>query len=435
MKESKDALKKSKRRKGSKKKRLGNLFLKVAAITFGVCLVLLGIAAATYKTFIYQDGEKGGTLQLKARPKEKDINETLAVFGVDADGYRTDVIFVVNYNSQTNKVKVVSVPRDTKVEWTDTQKQKLKQHKGNSVAISKINEMSSYGGIENIRDFTVDEIENLLGIEIDNYVIVTIDAFRQIVDAIGGVEVDVPVLSGNGLHYDDYAQGLHIHLNPGLQVLDGVQAEGLVRYRKGYAEGDVGRIKTQQLFLSAFADKLLTPNTLTKLPQIVPVLFTSIKTDMPLTEIPQYYSHLKKFDLEHLSFNIIPGEAKYQGGKSYFIPSMNEMKQFADEIFFDEVVAGTVSDTIIEDKTVTIEVLNATLIQGAAGKMKDELEKSGYKVARIDNYDRTDSQTTMIYAKDVTLAKQFQSYFAKAIIEENNKIDYDIQIILGTDTQ
>ncbi|WP_069998806.1 LCP family protein [Cellulosilyticum sp. I15G10I2] len=425
----------TKRLKKSQKKKLGTMFFKVAAITFSVCLITLGAVAVTYKYFIYQDDEKGGLLKLKPTPKEKDINQTLAVFGVDKDGYRTDVIFVVNYNSQTNKVKVVSVPRDTKVTWTEDQQQKLKEHKGSSISVSKLNEMTSYGGIENIKDFTIDAIENILGITIDNYVVVTIDAFTQIVDAINGVEVDVPTLDGNGLHYDDYAQNLHIHLNPGVQILDGKQAEGLVRYRKGYAEGDVGRIKTQQIFLKAFAKKILNPSILTKLPQIVPVIFTSVKTDMALTEIPQYYTHLKKFDLEYLSFNIIPGEAAHQGSKWYFIPNMDEMKPFTEEIFFDQTIAGAPNETVIEDKTVSIEVLNATSINGAAGKTKDALEKLGYSVARIDNHDTKDNVTTIIYAKDVSLAKQFQSYFTKAVIKLNSDMAYDIQIILGEDIQ
>lgn len=421
------------RLKKSQKKKLGNLFVRVSTITLIVCLGILGIGAAAYKMFIYEGKEKGGIFNLKLTPKAKDINETLAVFGVDEDGYRTDVIFVVNYNSATNKVKIVSVPRDTKVTWSDRQNQKLQEYKGKSISVTKLNEMTTYGGIDHIRDFTIDEIQNLLGIEVDHYVIVTLDAFRQIVDAVGGVEVDVPVHKGSGLHYDDYAQGLHIHLDPGPQLLDGAQAEGLVRYRQGYAEGDVGRIKTQQLFLNAFAKRLLSPDIITKLPKIVPIIFSSIKTDMPLSEIPQYYDYLKNIPLEELSFNIIPGEAEHQGSKWYFIPNMDEMTQFAEDIFFKE--ENIQSEESVEDKSVTIEVLNGTTITGAAGEVKDELEKIGYHVARIDNYETHDNKTTIIYAKDEKKAQQFKSYFKTAVIEKNSSMAYDIQIVLGEDVQ
>lgn len=421
--------------KKAQKKKLRVMFFRIVVITFVICLIIIGGAAATYKFFIYDDGQEKGGLKSKLVPKEKDINETLAVFGVDKEGYRTDVIFVINYNSKTNKAKVVSVPRDTKVEWTKTQQQKLQEYKGTSISTSKLNEMTSYGGIEHIRDFTIDGIENILGVDIDNYVIVTTDAFRQIVDAIGGVEVDVPVLDGEGLHYDDNAQDLHIHLDPGIQMLDGDQAEGLVRFRKGYAEGDVGRIKTQQIFLKSFAEKVLSAGTLSKLPQIVPIIFSSVKTDMSLTEIPQYYSHLKKFDLTNLSFNIIPGEAKHESSKWYFIPNTDEMKPFVDEVFYDKPAAGEGTEVITEDKTVSIEVLNATAIKGKAGEVKDKLENVGYNVASIDNYNEGSLQSTVIYAKDIAKAKQFQKYFTNSTVESNSAINYDIQIILGEDIE
>lgn len=417
-------------------KKMKKLFLRAVSITFIVCVVVISLIAISYRVFIYQKGkETGGMLNFTSAFKEKDINETIAIFGVDQDGYRTDVILVVNYNSQTKKAKVVSIPRDTKVTWSQAQKDKLKEYKGLQVSVTKINEMTSYGGIENIRDFTVDEIQNMLGISIDHYVIVTTDAFRNIVDAVGGVEVDVPVLKGDGLHYDDFAQGLHIHLDPGLQMLNGEQAEGLVRFRKGYAEGDVGRIKTQQLFLDAFAKKMLSPSILTKLPKIVPVIFNSIKTDMALSDIPKYYSHFKKFDRTYLSFEIIPGEAEYQGGKWYFVPNTQEMSQFTQNIFFDQMIAGQEQGIIEEDKSVTIEVLNATTINGIAGKTKDDLEAMGYRVVHIDNYTTNNQPTTLIYAKNMDKAKQFKQYFKQAIIEENQQIDYDIQIILGEDIQ
>jgi LCP family protein required for cell wall assembly len=422
--------------KKAQKKKLGAIFFRVVVITSIISVALIGVIAAAYKLFIYQGEDRGGESKTKGViQKEKDINQTIAIFGVDKDGYRTDVIFVVNYNSKTNKAKIVSVPRDTMVEWSEEQQQKLNEYKGSSVSVSKINEMTSYGGIENIRDFTIDEIENILDIKIDHYAIVTIDAFRKTVDAIGGVEVDVPVLEGDGLHYDDYAQDLHIHLNPGIQQLDGEQAEGLVRFRKGYAEGDVGRIRTQQLFLEAFAKKLMNPAILTKLPQIVPVIFTTIKTDMPLTEIPQYYAYIKKFDLAQLNFKIIPGEADYQNHKWYFIPNMAEMTQFTEEVFHDKLPETENTAVVVEDKEVTIEVLNATPIKGAAGGVKDELEKVGYNVERIDNYDTNDLPSTKIYAKDLTKAGQFKKYFAQAALEQNSNITYDIQIVLGNDMQ
>ena len=419
---------KKKKLKKKQKKRLGQIFLRTVIVTFIILAVIASALVFIYNKFIFNgDGES------IFPGKEPDpINKTLAVFGVDEDGYRTDVIFVLNYNSETGKSRIISVPRDTKVDWSEEQQEKMREIKGYSISVSKINEMTSYVGMEHINDFTVPEIEDLLGIQIDNYVIITIDAFKQIVDAIGGVEVDVPVLNGNGLHYDDNSQDLHIHLDPGLQLLDGEAAEGLVRFRKGYAEGDVGRIKTQQLFLEAFAKKVTSPQIITKVPNIISTVLKTVSTDIKLSEISGYLPYLKSMSPDKVSFNIIPGEGKYIGGKSYFIVDEAAMPAFIEEIFNDSPEESVEASTeVILNKNVSIEVLNSTPVAGAASRAKDTLEAEGYSVSGIGNYENATLDNTMIYTKNESLATQFLSYYPNATIEIEPNLAYDIQIILG----
>ena len=417
-----------KKLKKKQKKALGRIFFRVMVITFIIAALVIGGLIFAYNHFLYKGNPFNGS------NKEPDpINKTLAVFGVDEDGYRTDVIFVLNYNSETGKSKVISIPRDTKVEWSQEQQERMEEYKGYSVNVSKINEMTSYAGIEHIREFTIDEVENMLGIQIDNYVIITIDAFKQIVDAIGGVEVDVPVLDGNGLHYDDNYADLHIHLDPGPQLLDGEAAEGLVRFRKGYAEGDVGRIKTQQLFLEAFAKKVTSPGIITKVPNIINTIFKTVTTDIKLSDIPSYLPYLKSMDSSNLSFNIIPGEGAYEGGKSYYFPDMEAMPGFVEGVFNDDETST--ESKVIEDKSVSIEILNATAIRGAAAAAQENLEAVGYTVNIIGNSTLEEPSTTVIYAKEVEKANQFKKYYPNAIIKQNQNMNYDIQIILGNDIQ
>lgn len=172
------------RKKRSKKKKVLSLFLKSAGITLVVGGALVAALIWSYKHFIY-NGDTGSN-NLNIFPKKQEINKTLAVLGVDIDGYRTDVIFLVNFNSETNKAKIVSIPRDTRVEWTEEQTRKVKEMSGYNVTVSKINEMSSYSGIDNLRDFTLPQIEEMMDLKIDNYVVITLEAFREIVDAMGG---------------------------------------------------------------------------------------------------------------------------------------------------------------------------------------------------------------------------------------------------------
>lgn len=426
--------KKAKLRK-KQRARLLKMFFKIAGVTLLVCLVALGALVGCYNHFFKESGgsttgEETGKWGTTGKDKKEDINKTLAVFGVDKDGYRTDVIFVVNFNSVTNKIKVVALPRDTKVSWSDEQRQKLSEYGRGSVYVSKLNEMTAYGGIDHIRDFTIDEIENILGVKVDNYVLVTIDAFREIVDAIGGVDMYVK----QDLYYVDRAGGLYIDIKQGQQHLDGATAEGLVRFRR-YPQGDVDRITVQQDFLKAFAEKILSPSMIFKMPKIVNVLFSSVKTDVELGEIGQYFSYAKDFDPANISFHTIPGEGRYERGVSYFFPDMNDMGQFVQDVFYDTTVAGEEpeEEAIIQDQTVSIEILNGSGITGAAAQGRDLLQTAGYTVGSVGNYTSHDMTQTVIYAKDVKKAQQFKTYYPKATIEEKTDLSYDIQIVIGRD--
>jgi len=425
----------------AQKKKLLKMFFTAAAITMSVCIVVFGGAIWAYYGFIY-DGKATAASssseeqkQLEAQnQKAIDINQTIAIFGTDKDQMRTDVIFVVNFNSKTKKAKILSIPRDTKVNWSDEQRANLKKYKNHDIYISKLNEMTAYGGMENIRDFTMNEIESMLGVKIDNYIIVNLEAFRKIVDTIGGVEVNVP----RDMNYDDNAQDLHIHLKAGTQLLDGDKAEQLVRFRK-YPNGDVDRIQVQQLFLKAFADKVMSPQMLTKVPEFMAILLSSLKTDINLTQIANYYPFIQSFDVTNLSFNTVPGQGRYENGISYFATDTTALAAMVEDVFFDTTVAGSeppsesaaeasAQEEIVIDQAVTIEILNGTQTKGLAGRVKDALEKEGYIIDSIDNYKENNQDKTLIYAKDIKKAQQFKTFFKDAVIVTSTSIDKDIQI-------
>ena len=417
--------------KKKQKRRLRKIFFRTILITLLVLGIGAGVIAVLYNKLIYN-----GTGGLLPEKDPDPINKTVAVFGVDEDGYRTDVIFAVNFNSENDRIRIISIPRDTKVEWAPEMREKMEEIKGYSISVSKINEMTGYVGIDHITDFTIPEIEKITGLSIDNYVIVTIDAFKQIVDAIGGVEVEVPALKGDGLHYDDNSQDLHIHLQPGIQTLDGEAAEGLVRFRKGYVEGDVGRIRTQQLFLEGFTKKVTSPQIITKLPAVIKAVIQTVTTDISLNEAMSYLPYVKRADASKLKADIIPGEARYEGGKSYYIPNEEEMPAFINDILYgatEEELIETVDEVVI-NKEVAIEVLNSTSTSGLAGRERDRLTNEGYSIRQIGNYTPSILDKTRIYARNPKNAKQFLSYYSNAEIVQSDDIPYDIQIVLGNDS-
>lgn len=422
------------KKKLNKKNKLTRTFFRAMLGTGLICILAIVSLVGCYNYFLKDEGtsDKPGKNQgiTKKEEKVEKIYKNVAVFGVDKDGYRTDVIFVVNFNSETNKVKVLSVPRDTKVNWSEEQQQSLRDLGKGVRTVSKINEMTAYGGIENIRDFTINELERMLGVTIDNYVIVNIDAFNEIVDAIGGVDLYVP----QDMYHTDYAGELFIDLKEGQQHLDGDKAEQFVRFRS-YPNGDVDRVAAQQIFLKAFADKLLSPSTITKIPKLVSILFNSITTDVSLTEIPQYYQYINDFNIENLSFYTLPGEGRYEGGASYFFPDLGALDAVIQEVFFDTVPAGQEAEEIVIDKEVSLTILNGSGITGAAGRARDALTEQGYTIHEVANYETQDVETTMIKAKDETKAKQFLTYYPNAQIIKDETLTTDVQIVLGTDSE
>lgn len=433
---------------GKQKKKLLKTFFISAGVTLGVCIIIVIAGIILYDNTL----GAGSTSQIKneltaeeqAFEDEKkelgDLNKTIAVFGVDEDEIRTDVIFVVNLNTMTNKVKVVSIPRDTKVIWSDKQKRAYNQLTGYTQNISKLNEMAAYGRINqnigNIRDFTIDEIENILRVHIDNYVVINLDAFKEIVDAIGGVDMYVP----QDMYYVDNSQGLYINLKEGQQHLDAEDAEGLVRFRY-YPRGDEARVEVQQLFLKAVAEKVMSPEMISNLPNMVTRLLPYVKTDIKLTEVLGYVSLVEEFSLSGLEFHIVPGYGDSSEGPSYYYIDEEGLDELIKDVFYDTTVAGEETETttpeeeeIITDKSVTVAIYNATGQKGIAGTFKNNLEGVGYNVSKIDNYDKNDLEDSTIYAKDTTKAKQFLQYVEGADIQQDSSLDYDIEIIVGKES-
>jgi len=435
-----------KRFSSRQKKTLLRTFLIAAAVTFVLCIIILIAGITIYNNTL----AAGATSEIQNELTEEEqvfedekkevseLNKTIAVFGVDEDEIRTDVIFVVNLNTITNKVKVVSIPRDTKVIWTDKQKRAYNQLTGNSISISKINEMAAYGRINqnigNIRDFTIDEIENILRIHVDSYVVINLEAFREIVDAIGGVDMYVP----QDMYYVDNYQGLYIDLEEGMQHLDGDAAEGLVRFRR-YPRGDEARVEVQQTFLKAVAEKVMS-QSVSSLASMVTRLFPYVKTDIKLNEVLGYLDLLKEFSLSGLTFHTVPGVGADYEGPSYYYIDEEKLDDMITEVFLDttvqgeEPIASDASEEVVVDTTVEVAVYNAAGVKGVAGRYKDKLQAAGYNVVKVDNHSETGLEDSTIYAKDKSKALQFFDLVPGAEIVEDTSIEYDIEIVVGSES-
>lgn len=239
---------------------------------------------------------------------------TLLVVGTDKSGMLTDTIVVATFDTNTKSASLLNVPRDTLVSYSTVNKYK------------KINAEYMSGGIKR----TIKELKNLLGYEVNRYVIVDFDAFTNLVDAIGGIEVNVP----KRMYYSDPDQDLLIDIKAGLQTLDGEDALGYMRFRKGYANQDYGRIEAQQVVYKAVAKKLATPSTLLKLPDLVDVILENVETDLTLGEMIWIGTNYITMNMDDLVTETLPSYGTtLSDGLSYVIPYKNDTIKLVNEYF------------------------------------------------------------------------------------------------------
>lgn len=343
------------------------LFRRAAFITLGVVGVIFMVALIVgrnlfkavqvdteYIAYTPKASSHTPDMVKKEGKKPKVKSKTIMVFGVDKGEGRTDTILIAHLDSNTEKVSVVSVPRDTRVYWSEEQRDKAEELDRMYRYESKITDMSSLGGIENLRHFTIRSVEELLDVRVDNYVVVNTEVIRELVDALGGIEVDVP----RRMEYDDNYQDLHIDLYPGLQVLNGQQAEGLLRWRHNkdyseqYAMGDLGRIETQQLFISAFADKIINDLQVTELLEVATAVYRNIQTDIKMSELMDYVKYIPYLKMENIKFDTLPGDSANIGGFWYYLADEETLPAFVDEYFYGGV---SVTSDILFSETKTYE--------------------------------------------------------------------------------
>ena len=295
-----------KNNKGLKKqKNKKNIFQKISItciILSIICIVgWVGIYAVNYKLDYYS---------AKLTPEEQDfeiVKKTeISALVCGINGFLTDTIIYAKANLETGKVSYISVPRDTYVT--------------NPYCIGhKINAIYRKQDMEPL----IKQVEKMLDVNIDYYLLVDAEIVANMVDAIGGVEFNVPI----DMKYDDGSQDLHIDLKKGIQVLDGDKAEQVIRFRKnnngtGYRLGDIDRVKVQQDFIKAFIKQAIKPENILKADKIINTVLGDTDTNITIREALSYVTDLSKLDLNNIYSTTAIGTTPYIDNISYF--KMNE---------------------------------------------------------------------------------------------------------------
>jgi len=244
---------------------------------------------------------------------------------------RTDSIIVAHVDTTQKRLSLLSIPRDTKVD--------MPRH-----GTDKINSAYVYGGPA----LTADVVSDLIGMPVEYYTLVNWDGFKDIVDILGGVTIDVE----KRMYYNDRSDGPEyaINLQPGVQRLDGKKALQYVRFRND-AMGDISRTQRQLKFLTAMSHEMLKPETIIKLPRLIPKVNECMKTNLSTGQLIQLASMAKKLDQLATVAQTLPGSFSDQNGISYWAVDYNQAKQVA-KAFFEN---GQVADVIEKNQGNTVK--------------------------------------------------------------------------------
>jgi len=314
----------------------------------GILLVILGIIAVASATYYWFGGglsDKTKETGILIAPENK-VN--IMVMGVDErsdDVGRSDTLFVMTVDTNTKEVAMLSIPRDTRVKIP-----------GNGW--DKINAAYAYGG----QKLTQQTVESLLGIKIDHNIVINIAGFKKIIDAMGGVTIDVEKRMYYNDPYDDNG-GLVIDLRPGVQHMDGSTAIQYVRYRD--EEGDIGRVERQQKFLKAVLNEVASPSVITKIPAIIREVSSVMKSDMSTTEMLNLAKILNDASKNGLKTDMVPGKPAYIDDISYWIPDLIALRKH---------VAQTLGVTI-EEKSLAVTQRDATEYETSIPKEMKIIDK------------------------------------------------------------
>ena len=403
-----------------------------ALAIFGAAAVLVGVATTQHVLPGHLTATQ--TLQQMLVPEPRTVFGKNAlhvlVVGLDYDysaqdqetsaHSRSDIIMAVKLDFAKRRMYDLSVPRDMVATMPDGR-------------VAKINQAQADGGVREAK--TV--IAQWLGAPaFDRYVVLRIDTMKDLINAIGGVTVNVENSDAlrhagpNGpVDYDDSWGHLHVHLKPGVQRLDGMQAVGYARFRHDWCS-DPCRIMRQQQVIHALADEIQKHqlNTVLHIQPLLDVVRKDVETDLKLNEeisLAVAFSHLAPSD-------IVTAQVPYTG--SIDLPGYGD-SIVADEKQKQSLVTAMLTDpaplepdgqllAALSPADIRVHVQNGTTVSGAAGKVAQRLRAAGFNVTAIDNASESDVERSAVSGGSADAPLAFKVRDALGSIGHNARVAY-----------
>lgn len=292
----------------------------------------------------------------------------------------SDTMLLVRIDPTLHQVNVLSIPRDTMVQIP-------------KVGNDKINDANVQGGVT----LVAQSVSQLLqGVQIDRYVRVDTEGFVHLIDAIGGLEVNVP----KPMNYVDRSQNLSIHFAAGKQYLNGQHLQEYVRYRHD-EWGDIGRVQRQQEVLSALLQRIIQPQTITKIPKILQVAQQNVDTDLSLEEMLALSQTLRSLNRQQMSCVMLPGRFSRRDEYylSYWISDPETTKPIMARYF--NVAASDNGTDNASSAQIKIAIVNATNQPGLSQSLVDLLHQQGFNNVYVSDHEissnlETDDRTQIV---------------------------------------
>ncbi|MCW5872033.1 MAG: LCP family protein, partial [Candidatus Eremiobacteraeota bacterium] len=344
----------------------------------------------------------------------------LLVLGIDynhdskgmpySKGARSDTMMVASIGDEAQFLNIVSIPRDTYTLISE------------KIGSDKINSAFSYGGVKQTRE----TVSHFLGVPVHYYVIVKVQGAKKIIDALGGLPVDVE----KDMDYDDNWGQLHIHLKKGPQILSGDQAVGYARFRHD-EEGDYGRMRRQQQVIRAVIRRMKDPSIMTKFSQLAQAVKETLETDLTVEQMIDLALLYKGFDQSKMRSAQIKGDDDTVNGAMVIVPYEPENTKIVRRLLKDDIDLGL--------KDMRIRIVNASGDNGLGTQVADEMNLEGFNVVKVEDNDHKTIKTTEVveYARSPRVHARLQALFPDAKFRDTaaakSSGDYDITITLGTD--
>lgn len=328
----------------------------------------------------------------------------------------SDTLVFINYNPVNRFLNVVSIPRDTR--FTPT-----------GYRFRRINEVYAFSYKQKKDDhFACKQVslavEELFQgrVSIPYYIQINYAGFKNFIDLIGGVDIEIE----EPMHYDDNAQNLHIHFNPGLRHLDGGEALEYVRFRG--KSGDLGRVYRQQRFLKALLARFRNPLLIVRIPQIANIIFREVKTNLTVWDLIVCGIELKDLETKDIRLAQLPGNPKRD---------LWEVDYENCAGLFDKILASTSTAAgVVHGPKIRIEVWNASGKTKLAEKVTWLLRKQGFDVISYGTFSTRQKKTLI---KDLTgdlrSAQRISDIIScgEVVTRYDDKRYVDISVTLGED--